>query len=316
VRRAVLLLGFAAAGIAPAAAQTPDVMFVPTNIDVALGMLRLAGVADTDMVYDLGSGDGRLVIAAARRYGARGVGIDIDPSLVAEATRNADTAGVADRVSFHKADLFQTDLQAATVVTLYLTPSLNLQLRPKLLAELPPGARVVSNNFDMGEWEPDSTTIVQGVAMANTPVRLWVIPADVRGSWRLESAGLPAVELHLAQRFQHGSGTVKVGGRPAKLTDLRLRGDRIAFSITDGDLGSLRFAGRVVKGRAQGTVVPADGGPPREWRAVRTSRRLGSGRRLYRRHPPDPIAGVVGYEQGTVRRHRQAHRATPDSALG
>ncbi|HET8622967.1 MAG TPA: methyltransferase domain-containing protein, partial [Gemmatimonadales bacterium] len=179
-RRTTAGLLLAAGAASRAAAQTPDVMFVPTNIDVALGMLRLAAVTPRDVVFDLGSGDGRLVIAAAQRYGARGVGIDIDPSLVADATRNADTAGVAERVTFRKADLFESDLRQATVVTLYLTRSLNLRLRPKLFRELRPGARVVSNNFDMDDWQPDSSVVVKGTAMANTPVRLWIIPADVR----------------------------------------------------------------------------------------------------------------------------------------
>ena len=273
MRRGVLLLGLAAAGSAPAAAQTPDVMFVPTNIDVALGMLRLAGVGDTDVVYDLGSGDGRLVIAAASRYGARGTGIDIDPSLVAEAARNADTAGVADRVSFHTADLFQTDLRAATVVTLYLTPSLNLRLRPKLLAELRPGARVVSNNFDMGDWAPDSTIVVQGVALANTPVRLWVIPADVRGTWRVGGDGLPPVELRLDQRYQEVTGIATIGGRPADLADARLHGDSLTFSLTLGGAGEpVRFRGRVERGRARGAAVPDGGGAPRAWGAERVRR--------------------------------------------
>jgi SAM-dependent methyltransferase len=268
VRPILLLIALSAAGALPAAAQTPDVMFVPTNIDVALGMLRLAGVTDTDVVYDLGSGDGRLVIAAAKRYGARGVGIDIDPSLVAEATRNADTAGVTERVSFRKADLFRTTLRDATVVTLYLTPSLNLRLRPKLLEELPPGARVVSNNFDMGEWEPDSTIVVQGIAMANTPVRLWVIPADLRGNWRITADGLPTVRVRLEQQFQRASNHGI--GPPA---DARIRGDSLILTMWGGSLNRpIRYVGRVKGGRASGIVEPTEGGVPRAWEAVRIGR--------------------------------------------
>jgi SAM-dependent methyltransferase len=246
---------------------------VPTNIDVALGMLRLAGVTDTDVVYDLGSGDGRLVIAAAKRYGARGVGIDIDPSLVAEASRIADTAGVTARVSFRKADLFQTDLRHATVVTLYLTPSLNLRLRPKLLQELPPGARVVSNNFDMGEWEADSTITVQGVALANTPVRLWVIPADVGGIWRLSAAGLPTVRLRLTQHFQRASGRAVIEGGGAAAGEVRLHGDSLLLTLSGGNLPRpLRYAGRVKGGRGAGMVEGPGGAAPRTWEAVRTGR--------------------------------------------
>jgi SAM-dependent methyltransferase len=266
MRQALLLVGLAAAGAVPAAAQTPDVMFVPTNIDVALGMLRLAGVGDSDVVYDLGSGDGRLVIAAAKRYGARGVGIDIDPSLVAEAARNADTAGVTGRVSFRKADLFQTPLGDATVVTLYLTPMLNLRLRPKLLEELRPGARVVSNNFDMGEWEPDSMIVVKGVAMANTPVRMWVIPADVSGIWRITAEGLPTVQVRLRQAFQrasnHGIGLHANG---------RIRGDSLVLTIWSAKR-PIRYVGRVNHGRAAGIVERPGGGAPRPWEAVRIGR--------------------------------------------
>jgi SAM-dependent methyltransferase len=268
-RRLLLLLGLAA----PAAAQTPDVMFVPTNIDVALGMLRLAGVTATDVVYDLGSGDGRLVIAAAKRYGARGVGIEIDPSLVADATRNADTAGVADRVRFRTADLFQTDLREATVVTLYLTPSLNLRLRPKLFRELRPGARVVSNNFDMGDWEPDSTVIVQGVALANTPVRLWIVPADVRGRWVVTWEGLPPLELRLEQLLQRVSGNATIGARRSRLMDGRLRGDSLRFTIPgEGAHDAMRFGGRVAGDSASGTLTLDGSGAARGWRAVRTGR--------------------------------------------
>jgi SAM-dependent methyltransferase len=267
-----LLLSLAAPVPAPAVAQTPDVMFVPTNVDVALGMLRLAGVTDTDVVYDLGSGDGRLVIAAAGKYGARGVGIDIDPSLVADATRNADTAGVADRVTFRQADLFRTDLREATVVTLYLTPSLNVRLRPKLLDELPPGARVVSNNFDMGDWPADSTVIVQGVAMANTPVRLWIVPADARGRWNLLWHKLPPIVLRLEQDFQQLRGTAAIGGGRTELTETRLRGDSLSFTIpADASRGAMRFTGRVAGDTASGTVA-VGAAAPGAWRAVRLSR--------------------------------------------
>lgn len=267
----LLLLQLAGRLGAQEPAATPDVMFVPTNIDVAGGMLRLAGVSAADVVYDLGSGDGRLVIAAAKKYGARGVGIDIDPSLVADAIRNADTAGVADRVTFVKADLFRTDLRGATVVTLYLSPSLNLRLRPKLFRELRPGARVVSNNFDMGDWPADSTEIVQGVALANTPVRLWIIPADAGGTWSVTVSGAPAIELRLEQQFQQVGGTATVGGRQSQLSDAGLRGDSLSFTVpTDGVLGAMRFAGRIAGDSASGTVTIDEGAQPGAWRAVRT----------------------------------------------
>ncbi len=262
--RLALLLGLAV----PAAAQTPDVMFVPTNIDVVVGMLRLAGVTPADVVYDLGSGDGRLVIAAAKRFGARGVGIEIDASLVAEAARNADTAGVAQRVTFRRADLFQADLREATVVTLYLTPSLNLRLRPRLLRELRPGARVVSNNFDMGDWPADSTVTVQGVAMANTPVRLWIIPADVSGRWRVSAGDGASFQIELEQRFQQVSGTTAIEGRRQALSQATVRGDSISFTVS----GRGAFSGRVAGDRASGALLVGGAAAPRPWRAERTAR--------------------------------------------
>lgn len=157
---------------APAAPRLPDVIFVPTPETVVDAMLEVAHVTKKDVVYDLGCGDGRIVIAAAKKYGARGVGIDIDPQRIAEATRNAQEAGVAKRVKFLQQDLFETDIHEATVVTLYLLPSLNQKLRPKLWKDLRPGTRVVSHAFDMGtEWAPEQKLTVDG-----RNVFFWTIP--------------------------------------------------------------------------------------------------------------------------------------------
>ena len=163
-----------AAPAAPAAApsRTPDVIYVPTPPDVVDAMLKLAKIGKDDVVYDLGCGDGRIVIAAAKQYGARGVGIDIDPQRIKEAEANAQAAGVSDRVSFRLGDLFEADLSPATAVTLYLLTSLNLKLRPKLLSELKPGTPVVSHQFDMGDWKPDET-----LELAGRRVYLWTVPA-------------------------------------------------------------------------------------------------------------------------------------------
>lgn len=149
-----------------------DVPYVPTPQPVVEEMLKLAAVTKTDVVYDLGSGDGRIVITAAKQYGARGVGVDIDSERVNEANLNAVQAGVADRVKFLQQDLFKTDLKEASVVTLYLLPAVNLKLRPKLLSELKPGTRVVSHSFDMGDWKPERTVQIQG-----SNIYYWVIPA-------------------------------------------------------------------------------------------------------------------------------------------
>ena len=154
--------------------RAPDVEFVPSESVAIDSMLSIARVGPTDVVYDLGSGDGRIIIAAAKRFGARGVGIEIDPRLVAQSRRSADSAGVGKLVEFREGDLFEADLRPATVVVLYLLPELNLRVRPKLLAELAPGTRVVSHEFDMGDWRPDTT-----VSAGWSKVHLWTIgPRD------------------------------------------------------------------------------------------------------------------------------------------
>jgi SAM-dependent methyltransferase len=169
---ALSVYGLVGAAEQGAALRGPDVIFVPTPGEIVDTMLKMAAVSKKDTVYDLGCGDGRIVITAAQRYGARGVGIDIDPDRVAEATENVRKAGVADRVSIVRGDLFEADIGAATVVTLYLLTDLNLKLRPKLLRDLKPGTRVVSHAFSMGDWTPERTAEVGG-----TTVYLWRIPA-------------------------------------------------------------------------------------------------------------------------------------------
>jgi SAM-dependent methyltransferase len=162
---------FAAHAAAPAEPRRPDVVYVPTPPEVVDAMLKVASVKPGDVVYDLGSGDGRIVIAAAQRYGVRGVGIDIDPQRIAEARENAEQVSVTHLVTFREEDLFKADFSEATVVTLYLLPSLNLKLRPRLWKELKPGTRVVSHAFDMGDWKPEQTLNVDG-----RMVYFWRIP--------------------------------------------------------------------------------------------------------------------------------------------
>jgi len=151
-----------------------DVPYVPTSMTVVDSMLGLTEVTDDDVVYDLGSGDGRIVIRAAEQFGARGVGIEIDGDLVEEARQKADSAGVADRVTFRQGDLFDADISEATVVTLYLLPTINLRLRPKLFEELAPGTRVVSHDFDMDEWEHE-----ERIEVGNSAIYFWTIPDEV-----------------------------------------------------------------------------------------------------------------------------------------
>ena len=173
--RAITAVFVALSAVALAAGQqpkrTPDIHYVPTPEEVVEAMLQLADVGANDIVYDLGSGDGRIPITAARRFGARGVGIDLDPKLVAQATRNAEEAGVAGRVRFIEGDIFEADLSQATVVTLYLLTSINERLRPKLLKELRPGTRIVSHQFRMGDWNPDREIVIDF-----RPLFLWRVP--------------------------------------------------------------------------------------------------------------------------------------------
>lgn len=157
--------------ISPVAAQEPDVIYVPTSEPTVNAMLKLAGVDSSDVVYDLGSGDGRIIITAAKNYGAKGVGIDIDPQRIKEANDNAENAGVTDKVQFIQADLFESDFSEASVVTLYLLSRLNERLKPILLEQLKPGTKVVSHAFSMGDWEPEKTEIVDG-----NRIYLWTIP--------------------------------------------------------------------------------------------------------------------------------------------
>jgi len=172
VRGTALALALAAAGAtAQTASPALDVPYVPTPEPVVNAMLKLAQVKRGDVLYDLGSGDGRIVIAAAKRYGVRGTGVDIDPRRIDEANANARKAGVAGRVRFLNRDLFAIDFSEATVVTLYLLPRINLQLRPKLLAELRPGTRIVSHGFDMGDWQPERV-----VEVGSSTIYLWIVP--------------------------------------------------------------------------------------------------------------------------------------------
>lgn len=246
----------------PLAAQQPpgiDVPYVTTPPEVVAQMLALAKPTRSDVLYDLGSGDGRIPIEAARRFGTRGLGVDIDPARVEEAAANARRRGVQDRVRFRRQDLFATDLRPASVVTLYLLPNLNLELRPKLFEQLRPGTRVVSHAFHMGDWTPDTVVAVrvnQGVGRAM--VYAWTIPAQVAGRWTLTTPEGRRVTLHLRQQYQRFTGPGVSG---------RLVGERIDITLTErvnGRTLTRRLSGRVAGGGMSGTV--ADGG---SWRATK-----------------------------------------------
>ena len=250
-----------------------DVIYLASAGDVVERMLSLARVGKGDVLYDLGCGDGRIVIAAARDRGARGVCNDIDPARIADSRRNAETAGVAARIRLEGGDLFELDLAEATVVTLYLSPAINRRLRPKLFRELRPGTRVVSHNFDMGEWLPDSTVSVAWPSGTTSAVHLWTIPADVAGTWAIAVSGAAAdrrYRVRLEQEFQRLSGTASHNGRPVELSGARVSGDTIAFVVADtvgGGETELRFRGSVRGGAMRGAV---DGDSTRgRWLGVR-----------------------------------------------
>jgi precorrin-6B methylase 2 len=257
-----MALVLAAAVAAPAGAQvsrSPDVHFVPTPHEVVAAMLKVAKVGSKDVLYDLGSGDGRIVITAAKKYGTRGTGIDIDSVRIAESRRAARKAGVTGKVQFRQADLFETDLRDASVVTLYLLPTLNVRLRPKLYKELKPGSRVVSHAFDMGNWKPDSTFMV-----STNAVFYWIVPANVGGEWLVTVPGGKEYNLSLHQKFQNLEGTAERNGTSMPLKLARIRGDRVTLEIADPE-GLVRLAGRI-----EGDTMSGTAGSKSRWRASRT----------------------------------------------
>jgi len=232
-----------------------DVVWVPTPQELVDKMLDMAKVTPQDFVIDLGSGDGRTVITAAKR-GARAKGIEYNPEMVALSQRNATAQNLGDRAAFVQADLFETDLSPATVITMFLLPDINLKLRPKIL-DLKPGTRVVSNTFSMEEWEADETYRIPDCPSWCTAL-LWIVPAKVAGTWKT-----PQGELVLTQRFQNVTGTLQSGsaGAPVSVTG-KLNGEEIAFSG-----GGVEYTGRVNGNTMSGTARP--GG---SWTATRAGR--------------------------------------------
>jgi hypothetical protein len=239
-----------------------DAPYVVTPEPIVLEMLRLAGVGAHDVVYDLGSGDGRVVIAAAREFGARGVGVEIDPRLVGESRDLAFVTGVAHRTRFLVDDLFRVDLTPATVVTLYLGEELNRRLRGRLLGELTPGTRVVSHAFSMGDWPPDATRRVQGRTLY-----LWVVPAPVEGTWRWTAASRDEHVLRLEQRFRMISGVLTVNGVETPIGGGRVDGGTVRFTVPAGEGRGIVFDGRVHGDRIDGRVTRNGMAAP--WSALR-----------------------------------------------
>jgi len=232
-----------------------DVIWVPTPQALVEKMLDIAKVTPKDYVIDLGSGDGRTVITAAKR-GSKALGIEYNPDMVELSKRNAAKEGVSDRASFVKADLFESDFSQAQVITMFLLPDINIRLRPKILA-LKPGTRIVSNSFTMGEWTADDTVNVKDGCVSYCTAYLWIVPAKVEGSWQLAQGALT-----LKQSFQMISGTLKSGNNSTPIANGKLNGDQITFNA-----GGVLYTGRVSGNVMEGSV--STGG---SWKAMRAGK--------------------------------------------
>jgi precorrin-6B methylase 2 len=237
-----------------------DVVWVPTPQALVDKMLDMAKVTPRDYVIDLGSGDGRTVITAAKR-GVRALGIEYNPDMVELSKRNAAKEGVTDKAQFTKADLFESDFSQATVITMFLLPDINLKLRPKIL-NLKPGTRIVSNSFTMGEWKADQTaTATENEGCTNyCTAYLWIVPAKAAGTWQMAQG-----ELTLKQSFQMLSGTFKSGDKLYAIANGRMRGDQISFTA-----GGAQYSGRLNGNSIEGTVK--SGGSSSKWSATRPAK--------------------------------------------
>jgi hypothetical protein len=230
-----------------------DVVWVPTPQALVDKMLDMAKLTPKDYVIDLGSGDGRTVITAAKR-GAKALGIEYNPEMVELSKRNAAKEGVSDKASFVKADLFESDFSQAQVITMFLLPSINMKLRPKIL-DLKPGTRIVSNTFDMEDWKPDESSSAEGCTNWCT-AHLWIVPAKVEGTWKTDQG-----ELALKQTFQMLSGTLRSGNVTAPISNAKMLGDQITFTA-----GGVQYTGRV-----NGNVINGNAGG-RKWSATRAGK--------------------------------------------
>ena len=260
------LAGSAAAQFQPQVGQAgKDVIWVPTPDEVVDRMLTMAQVTPQDFVWDLGAGDGKIAIAAAKKFGARAVGIEYNADMAKHANANATAAGVAGtgqgKALIRQGDIFQTDFSQATVITLYLLPALNMKLRPQLLA-MRPGTRVVSHSFTMEDWEADEISTLDG-----RRAYFWVVPANVMGSWTLE-ANNQRMDMALEQTFQKISGTVSLAPIHAGLRDTRLRGPFIQFAYVGQDGMRRDFIGRVSGQKMEGSFRDEKGGEGK-WTAAK-----------------------------------------------
>jgi len=253
-----------------------DVPFVPTRNEVVTAMLSMVKVTRDDIVYDLGCGDGRIVITAAKMTGCRGVGIDINPIRISESRANAEKAQVADKVRFAEQNLFDADIHEATVVTLYLLPAVNLKLRPNLIRQLKPGTRIVSHNYAMGDWDTDNYKEVE-LKDSTHDVYFWVVPANVSGVWRISiqsAEGNSEYKITLNQKFQHVFGDYASGSLSRPLQEFKITGDSVIFSLEDGTPVQpfrMEFRGKATGDSMSGAANKFTGQWKKEgtWKAVR-----------------------------------------------
>jgi hypothetical protein len=254
--------------------------YVPTPQIVVDEMLKMANVTAKDFVIDLGSGDGRMIITAARTFKAAGIGVDIDKSLVELSNKQAKSDGVADRAVFIEQDMFKADIGKATVITLYVLPDFMEKLRPKLLAELKPGTRIVAHDYYMKEWYPDrhiTLTVPEKVKANGTDkayLYLWIVPSVIGGNWRMEfdpdGASRQLIALDINQRYQMFSAFAENLAGPIKTDNTSLRGDQISFDLMMG-ANSYRFNGKIADGKMEGTAVTTGSARPVPWRAVKVA---------------------------------------------
>ena len=276
-RLLVLIILFPLSGLSHAQ-ELSKLPYVPTPQVVVDEMLKLAKVAAGDHVIDLGSGDGRMIITAARNFKASGLGVDIDAKLVDLANKEAKAGGVADRVRFVEQDMFKADIGPATVVTLYVMPDFMEKLRPKLLSELKPGARIVAHDYYMNGWYPDqrlTLTVPEKVKANGTDkayIYLWVVPAMAAGDWRMDfdvgTGKTELVVLSFNQQYQMINAAAAVRAGSLKVENPVLKGDEINFSVALGSI-DYKFTGRIQGDRMEGTAIPPVGGKAIPWRAVR-----------------------------------------------
>ena len=238
-----------------------DVIWVPTPDEVVDRMLRMAQVTPNDYVVDLGAGDGKIAIAAAKKFGARSMGIEYNPEMAKHAQGNVEKAGAAGKARIIQGDIFATDFSQATVVTMYLLPGLNMKLRPQLLT-MRPGTRIASHSFTMEDWEADETSSMDG-----RRAYFWVVPANVNGAWTLET-GAERHELNFEQKFQKIDGSIAFGAVQAGLREARLRGFNINFAYVDNNGVRRDYTGRITGGRMEGSFR-AENGTEGRWSATK-----------------------------------------------